>query len=395
MVALLAAYPGIYEVLITSPVSAEMEMLLPDVETMIAVLYFGLFAMSFDFISGYTGYLSFGHGVFYGTGAYFVVLLANGKVPLLPPDTPFLVALVLAGLLAVVLAVLIGSVSFRLTGVYFAMITLGFSQVAYVFIRGWDYAAANPRDGPAVTGRTSGFEIGVPYVDQLNVAIGQLTGDSVEGLFGFVNLAPAEVSYYAIGAVVLLCYFAMQRIIHSPFGKVMLAIRENEERARAVGYNTFVYKLAAFAISGFFAAVAGGLFVGFRRSVSPENSFFFLVTGDALLSSIIGGFGTLAGPLFGRMFDETVREFLSKEGAGGGLLPYLDSHLSDATLAAEIYNGLTVNEAIATFLNGHAALYLGLMFVLFVLYVPNGLLGTLRDYLGSTVAQWASDRLSR
>ncbi|PSP55881.1 branched-chain amino acid ABC transporter permease [Halobacteriales archaeon QS_1_67_19] len=376
-----------------SPLSTEMVTLLPRVETMIAVLYFGLFAVSFDFISGYTGYLSFGHAAFYGTGAYFVVLASNGKVPLVGSGTPFLLLLVLGGLLAVVLALLIGAVSFRLTGVYFAMITLGFAQVLYVFVRNWDYAASNPRDGPAVLGRTEPFSVGVPGVDSLNLAIGQLAGDSVEGLFGLLSFTTTEVSYYMIGLVVLVCYFAMQRIIHSPFGRVLVAIRENEERAEAVGYNTFWYKLGAFAISAFFAAVAGGLFAAFRRSVSPENTFYFLVTGDALLASIIGGFGTLAGPLYGWLFDETITEFLSKAGEGGGLLPYLRANLGDATMATELFNGLTVGQTIDTFLNGHAELYIGAVFVLFVLFVPNGLLGTVRQRLGGPVGKRLADRL--
>ncbi|WP_135825555.1 branched-chain amino acid ABC transporter permease [Halorussus ruber] len=366
---------------------------LPDVETMITVLYFGLFAMSFDFISGYTGYLSFGHAAFYGTGAYFVILVANGKIPMLGTGTPFIYLLVLAGLVAAVLAVLIGAVSFRLSGVYFAMITLGFSQVLYVFVRDWDFVASNPRDGPAVLGRTEPFSIGVPGVDSLNLAIGQLAGDSVEGLLGFLSFGTTEVSYYMIGLVVLACYFAMQRIIHSPFGKVLVAIRENEERAEAVGYNTFWYKLGAFAVSAFFAAVAGGLFAGFQRSVSPESSFYFLVTGDALLASIIGGFGTLAGPLYGWLFDETVTEFLSKSGEGGGLLPYLRDHLGEATMTTELYNGLTIGQAIDTFLNGHAELYVGVIFVLFVLFIPNGLLGTVRDRLGGPVGKQVAARL--
>nr|WP_255198895.1 branched-chain amino acid ABC transporter permease [Halorarius litoreus] len=366
---------------------------------MVAVFYFGLFAASFDFISGYTGYLSFGHAVFYGTGAYLVVLAANGKVPFLPFDTPFMLLLLLAGVLAIVLAVVIGLVSFRLSGVYFAMITLGFAQVIYVFVRDWSFVSSSPRDGAAVVGPDGAapptFDIGVPFVDSLNLAIGQLAGDSVEGLFGVLSFSTAEVSYYMVGLVVLVCYLALQRIIHSPFGRVMIAIRENEERARAVGYDTFRYKLAAFAVSGFFAGVAGALFAGFRRSVAPDNSLFFLVSGDALLASIIGGFGTLAGPIFGRLFDESVREFLSKEGSGGGLLPYLREHLSQGTLDTVLFNGLTVQEAIETFLNGHASLYLGLLFVLFVLFVPNGLLGTLRDRLGGTVASQVSERLSR
>jgi branched-chain amino acid transport system permease protein len=395
VIAFFALYPGIHAVLTTSPVGAEAVALLPDVETMTAVCYFGLFAMSFDFISGYTGYLSFGHAAFYGAGAYFVVLAANGKVPFVPPSTSFMLLLVFAGLTALVLAVAIGAVSFRLSGVYFAMITLGFSQVLYVFVSGWNYVGSNPRDGAFVTGERGGFEIGVPFIDSLNVAIGQLTGDEIEGLLGAISLSAGEVSYYAIGAIVVVCYLAMQRVLHSPFGRVMVAIRENEERARAIGYDTFRYKLAAFAVSGFFAGIAGALFAGFQRSVTPDDTFYFLVAGDALLASIIGGFGTLVGPLYGRLFDESVREFLSTAGAGGGLLPYLREHVPADVLATELVGGVTVQGAIEAFLNGHASLYLGLLFVLFVLYVPNGLLGTLRERLGGTVASWTARQVER
>lgn len=394
VIALLAAYPLLHAALLASPLASEARTLLPNVETMTAVLYFGLFAMSFDFISGYTGYLSFGHAVFYGTGAYVVILAANGKLPLVPHTTPFMLLLLLGGVFAVLLALGIGVVSFRLTGVYFAMITLGFSQVAYVLVRDWGYLASSPRDGPFVVGPEGAtapvFSVGVPFVDSLALDIGVLTGDSV--VLGPLSLGTTEVSFYMVGIVVLVCYLLLQRVIHSPFGRVLIAIRENEERARAVGYDTFRYKLIAFAISGFFAAIAGGLFAGFRRSASPDNAFFFLVTGDALLASIIGGFGTLAGPLYGRLLDETIREFLSKEGTGGGLLPYLREVLPESILTVDIA-GLTVQGAIETFLNGHGSLYLGLLFIGFVLFVPGGVLGYVRERLGGTVAQRVASRI--
>ncbi|AHG03930.1 branched-chain amino acid ABC transporter permease [Halobacterium sp. DL1] len=391
MVAFFGVYPLIYSFF---GGVAEFEAFLPKTETMIAVFYFGLFAMSFDFISGYTGYLSFGHAAFYGTGGYFVVLVASGKIPLLPAQTPFMVSLLLAGVLAALLAVVMGSVSFRLSGVYFAMITLGFAQVLYVLMRDWDYLGSNPRDGVSVSNQLhpQGFEIGVPGVDALNFAIGPLRGDELE--FLFLDLGATEVSYYMVGLVVLVSYLAMQRMVHSPFGRVLVAIRENEERARAVGYDTFRYKLAAFAASGFFAGIAGGLFAGYRRSVTPENSLYFLVSGDALLASIIGGFGTLAGPLYGRLFDRSIREFLSKTGGGGGLLPLLRDHVPSGVLDTPVVNGMTVGQGIETFLNGHAALYLGVVFVVFVLFVPGGLLGAVRDRLGGTVAKRLPDYLA-
>jgi len=398
VILLFAAYPGVYAVLThpSTPGNVEMVYLLPQVETMIVVLYFGLFAMSFDFISGYTGYLSFGHAAFFGVGAYFVVLTANGKVPLLASGTPFMISLLVAGVLAAVLALLIGSVSFRLSGVYFAMITLGVAQVLYVLFSNWGYVGENPRDGVAVGGsHLEGFDIGIPWIDQLNLTIGAFQGDTVQGLLGFLNFSTVEVSYYMLGVIVVLSYFTMQRIVHSPFGRVMIAIRENEERARAIGYDVFRYKMGAFAISGFFGAVAGALFAGYSRSVSPDGSFYFLVSGDALLAAIIGGFGTLGGALFGHLFHEFLREFLSKEGSGGGLLPYLRDVLSDSLLSTELYNGFTVGEFVETFLNGHAALYIGIVFVLFVLYVPNGIVGTARAYVGGTLAKQVPARFRR
>ncbi|MDY6765542.1 MAG: branched-chain amino acid ABC transporter permease [Halobacteria archaeon] len=405
VILLLAAYPGLHHILVNTPIGEELALFLPRVETMVSVFYFGLFAISFDFISGYTGYLSFGHAAFYGTGGYLVVLIANERIPFLPSTTPFMISLAIVGVVAVGLAILIGAVSFRLTGVYFAMITLGFAQVLYVFIRNWDYVGSNPRSGISVLGHPEGFRIGVPFVDSLNVQIASadFIGQTFENLFGLgINLSASEVSYYMIGVVVVLCYFVMKRMLHSPFGQVMVAIRENEERARAIGYNTFRYKLAAFAISGFFAAVAGGLFAGYRRSVTPENSFFFLVTGDALLAAIIGGFGTLAGPFFGRLFHEFLREFLSDQAGGPhidvgelGLLPYLRRSLGEGALNTEIYNEFTVGQFIETFLNGHESLYLGILFVLFVLYVPEGILGTLRKKIGGKIEKKLPEKFKR
>jgi branched-chain amino acid transport system permease protein len=374
------------------PLGELLNVFLPRVTTMVVVLYVGLFAMSFDFISGYTGYLSFGHGMFYGIGAYFVVLAGSGKVPGLAAGDPFMLMLVLGAVLSFVVATAIGAVSFRLTGVYFAMVTLGFAEVAHVFIRNWDYVGSNPRDGAGVVGR-EGFTVGVPYVDSLGVRLGRLTGDSFTNVLGLgIDLEPAFVSYYAIGAVVLLCYLAMQRIIHSPFGRVMVAIRENEERAEAVGYNTFWYKLGAFGISGFFAAVAGGLFAGYRRSVAPENTFDLFVTADALLAAIIGGFGTLAGPLYGHLFHETVAGMLSTE--SHGLARFLRDELPPAVLSAGA-GDLTVLRFINVFVDGRAELYLGLVFIAFVLFVPRGILGSLRDRLGGTVAEKLPERLDR
>jgi len=405
VVLVIMAYPFIYDVLIgLFGLTAEMVMLQP--RTMISVLVLGLFAMSFDFISGYTGYLSFGHAAFFGVGAYFVVLGYNGQLPLLPAELPFMALMVLGALLAVVFAFFIGLVSFRLSGVYFAMITLGFAELLFIISQHWDFLTpgnSDPTEGVAAGSPTDIAlfqpKIGVPFVDALQVEIGSFGDETLFGLdvgslllFDSVQ-SPIVVSYLMVGAVVLVCYLAMQRIIHSPFGRVMIAIRENEQRAKAIGYNTFRYKMGAFMISAFFGGIAGGLLIAWEGAVDPDSTFFFLVTGFALIATIIGGIRTLAGPFFGYIFLESVGEFLSRQGSGGGLQPYLETALPDSVLSLDIA-GLTINGAIDSFMTGHADFYAGIIFVVFVLYVPTGMLGSLRARLGTdSVAKSLSRRI--
>jgi len=396
VVVLFAVYPFLYGFL-TSQFGLPAEMVLPRTRTMLAILWFGLFAISFDFVSGYTGYLSFGHAAFFGIGAYFVVLGYNGQIPLLPAEMPFMALMVLGGLAAMVFALLVGLISFRLSGVYFAMITLGVAEILFVVASHWNYltpGSSHPSDGVAAgTQETSSFdpEIGVPFVDALQAQVGRF-GDQSFLVFEFGE--PQVLSYFLIGSVVLVSYFAMQRIIHSPFGRVMIAIRENEERAKAIGYNTFWYKIGAFMISAFFGAIAGALMISFEGVAQPNTTLFFLVTGFALVAAIIGGLGTLAGPLFGYVFLEGVQEFLAREGGGGGLQPFLQETLPGGVLDLSIA-GMSINEALDSFMTGHGEFYAGIIFVIFVLYVPIGMLGTLRARLGTqSVAKHVSRKLA-
>jgi branched-chain amino acid transport system permease protein len=173
----------------------------------------------------------------------------------------------------------------------------------------------------------------------------------------------------------------------------MIAVRENEARAKAIGYNTFNYKLGAFMLSAFFGGIAGALLVSFEGTVDPDTTFFFLVTGFALVASIIGGLGTLAGPFFGYIFLEGIEEFLAREGGGGGLQPFLEQTLPGGVLSTNL-GGTTVSEALNSFMTGHGEFYTGIIFILFVLYIPVGLLGTLRQRLGTeSVATYVSRRV--
>jgi branched-chain amino acid transport system permease protein len=396
IVALFIAYPFAYDFL-TSTFGLPARMVLPQIRTMLTILWLGLFAMSFDFISGYTGYLSFGHAAFFGIGAYFVVLGYNGQIPVLPAELPFMALMLIGALLAALFAFVVGLVSFRLTGVYFAMITLGVAELLFVMGSHWDFLT--PGEGDPSDGVAAGsppdialFEpvIGVPFVDPLNAQIGAFGDTALLGI-DFGN--PQIVSYFMIGAVVLLCYLSMQRIIHSPFGRVMIAIRENEQRAKAIGYSTFRYKIGAFMISAFFGGIAGALLVSYVGTVDPETTLFFLVTGFALVATIIGGIGTLSGAFFGYLFLESLEEFLARSGNGGGLQPFLEQTLPGGVLSFEI-GGLPIREGLDAFMTGHGDFYAGIIFVVFVLYVPMGLLGTLRARIGTkSLAKSAASRL--
>ncbi|WP_340101519.1 branched-chain amino acid ABC transporter permease [Salinibaculum salinum] len=442
VVGLLLIYPGIYHFVSGSDGTTLGKLLLPSMTTMVALFAVALFAISFDFISGYTGYLSFGHSLFFGMGAFIVIGVKKemfAGIPVLgwiPQGMPFMMILFISAVLAAILALLMGAVSFRLTGVYFAMITLGFAELATLIAEDFfgqsgstvpEYNAAND----------SGFllEIGVPYVDALTLPVGKNALKGAQGIFADVgdgaarapiylgdipivgqlldllNLIPGlnsiivanpelvgtDLAFYLIGGTVLVCYFIMQRIIHSPFGRVMIAIRENEERAKAIGYNTFIYKMGAFAISAFFASVAGSLYIAYERIGVPTSEFGVINrAGEALLATIIGGIGTLAGPFFGYLFDMNLREFFGEIGSNG-FEAFLSSNFP-GILSTQL-PGTSVQEIIGIWVSGNGGLYIGIVFVFFILFVPGGLLGTLRLAMGGKVAKtfpdWVRRRVSR
>lgn len=396
-IAFMAAYPAIYWYGVENT-QLVAKSFLPRYATMVTLMYLGLFAMSFDFISGYTGYLSFGHAAFYGIGAYFVTLVADGQIPYLAADTPFMVTMMIGALVAVLIALLIGIVSFRLSGVYFAMITLGFAEVLYAMSKMGEEVAGihpgSPDDGLIWNSQNYGGnpDVGIPYVwetvafgpfDQFNLII---AGNE---LFVF---GPRLMQYYAIGIFALIGYFMMQRIIHSPFGRVMIAIRENEERAEAIGYNTYYYELGAFMFSAFFGAIAGTLYIAVQKQAVGDATFHFLETGHALLAAIIGGLGTLSGAFFGYMFFLSVEEFLQRGDAGGGLEPLLREFLPESVLSFSI-NNVSVKNGLNEFISGHGEFYIGLIFVVFVLYFPAGIVGEVRQRIGGTAAKALSPKL--
>lgn len=455
VVLLLIAYPGVHWMVNHEAQGMTLgKFLLPELTTMSVIIYFGLFAMSFDFISGYTGYLSFGHSLFFGTGAFFVLFARNGAIPFVAWDTPFMQLLIMAMVLAFVFGVLKGLVSFRLTGVYFAMITLGFAELATAFMDSivGDSGIQPTPPASAESGAQVTYEIGVPFVDALQFPVGNflftmgpalhdvpglaqlmdllaavpglltlpgidavvdaLSGvpilgilvsflDSIPGLGGpilptdEIVLNTVTTNMLLLGAVALVVYFVMQRVLHSPVGRVMIAIRENEDRARAIGYNTYWYKVGTFAFSGAMGAVGGALFAAYNNNATAGNALSVLqVSGDALITTIIGGMGTLVGPFYGVVFFEELTEMFGAEKAQ--LVKFLETSFSEFLNSPAVFE-ITYKGYLEWFVQGRESLWLGLVFILFVLFVPGGLLGTVRSAMGGPVTKtfprWVRRRL--
>jgi len=226
------------------------------------ILIWGIFAMSLDLLMGYAGMVSFGHSAFFGVGGY-VAALALLKSPGLVS------ALLLPALAAAGAALVIGFFSIRVSGVYFIMLTLAFSQMFYAvaFQAAW-------------LGAEDGI-VGVPRPTVLGWSIAH----------------PPGFNLYLLALVVAACLL-LYRIVRSPFGHVLRGIHDNEGRMEAVGYPVNRYKLLAFAIGGTVAGVAGSLYAQLVGSISPD-AFLWTTSGEALLMVIIGGTGTLGGSMLG------------------------------------------------------------------------------------------------
>ncbi len=248
------------------------------------ILLWGLFAMSVDLLLGFTGLLSFGHAAFWGVGGYTAALLARAF------QLPFPVA-VLAGMAAsALLAVPFGFLSIRRRAIYFAMVTLAFAQLIFYVVNEWR----------SLTGGENGVQ-GVPRL---------LPGMSVGRSIDF---------YYAALPLILAGFFLAHRIVRSPFGHVLAAIRDNEARAQSLGYATWRYKLLAFVLSGGLAGLAGGLYaVG--HGFASLDLLHWTTSGEVVLMTILGGIGTLWGGLLGAAIVLLIRDTLSTASEASGVV---------------------------------------------------------------------------
>jgi branched-chain amino acid transport system permease protein len=241
---------------------------------------FALFAAAFNLLLGYVGLLSFGHAAFFGFAAYVTGHAA--KVWGLGPE----LSILLGALSAAGLGLVFGGIAIRRQGIYFAMVTLALAQMLYFFClqapftHGEDGIQAIPR----------GF------------------------LFGVIDLNDSLAMYYFVLAVFVLGFLLIQRTIHSPFGQILKAIRENEPRAISLGYNTDRYKLQAFVISTTLSGVAGGLFA-LTFQIATLNNAHWHLSGEVVLMTLLGGLGTVLGPVVGAFMVAAIQQYLAAYGA--------------------------------------------------------------------------------
>ena len=278
------------------------------------ILIWGLLAMSSDLLIGYTGMVSFGHSAFFGLG---MCGAAAALISVRPPSLWLALPCGLAA--AATVAAFVAYFSTRTRDIYFAITTLIFSQIFYVVIFTWT----------EVTGGENGLTFSRPPL-------------AIPGIFS-VPFTTTTLHWFAL-AVVTLSYLVLRRVTQSPFGMVLQSIRENEARTRAIGYPVERYKILAVMLSGLFAGLAGVLYAIQNRFVAPDF-VFFVVSGEVVIFNVIGGIGTLVGPLVGAAFFQLLREGFSR------------------------------------FFTEYYLIPVGLIFVGMVIFMPQGLLGFARRWL--------------
>ncbi|MFK7877002.1 MAG: branched-chain amino acid ABC transporter permease [Paracoccaceae bacterium] len=319
---------------------------------------FGIFAIGFNILFGLTGYLSFGHAAFLGVGSYAAIwmmkLLTMNIIP----------AVMLSVIVAGVLSLIVGWISLRRSGIYFSILTLAFAQMMYSMA----YSVLTP-----LTGGETGLQ---PKVTDARILDGALAeGASPKAnLFGLEMGASFDLpmagwvftinaGYYIAGIMMLLSFYLSIRIFRSPFGMMLRAVKSNQQRMNYTGLNTRPYTLAAFVISGMYAGLAGGLMVAMDSQAGAER-MFWTASGEVVLMTILGGAGTLIGPVLGAGMIKYMENILSK--INKEILQQWFAFMPDGI------EDLMVT-LIYPFIGKGWHLTLGLIFMLVVIFLPGGL----------------------
>ncbi len=334
---------------------------------------FGIFAIGFNILFGLTGYLSFGHAAFLGVGSYAAMwvfkLLGMNVLP----------ALAISVLMSGVFAVLIGYISLRRSGIYFSILTLAFAMMSYALAYS---VLATDMDGPGqqgllqkgLTGGETGLQLTLQDPRILGTQTTETGNTPVPSLFGLEMRSSAEwavgdwlftfsVGYYFCAVIMLIAFYLSIRIFRSPFGMMLRAVKSNQQRMSYTGLNPKPYTLAAFVISGMYAGLAGGLMVAMDPLAGPER-MFWTASGEVVLMTILGGAGTLIGPVL-----------------GAGVIKYMENIISkiNSTILHEWFAFMPdgIEDAMVTmvypFIGKGWHLTLGIMFMLVVIFLPGGL----------------------
>ena len=308
------------------------------------ILVFIVLVASFDLLLGYTGIVSFAHTMFFGIGAYGVAI-ASTKLG--PTWSSLVLGIAAAIVVSLLLSLLIGLFSLRVKAIFFAMITLA---VASAFLN----LASQLSD---FTGGEDGLNFKVPEALQPGTQYldAPLLGVSIDGRL---------LTYYLLFISAVALVLAMLRIVNSPFGRVLQAIRENDFRAEAIGYRTVVYRTLASVVSALFATLAGCLLALWLRYNGPDTSLSFEIMLDVLLIVVIGGMGTVYGAVVGSVLFVIAQNYLQD------LLKLGEGALEGVPVLSQLVSP------------DRWLLWLGILFVLSVYHFPTGVVGRLRA-LGS------------
>ncbi len=322
------------------------------------LVIFGIFAIGFNILFGLTGYLSFGHAAFLGVGSYAAIwmmkLLTMNVVPAI------IISVAVAGLFSL----LVGFISLRRSGIYFSILTLAFAQMSYSLA----YSVLTP-----ITGGETGLQ---PKVDDPRILDGALApGETPRANFFGLEMGSSyemvvgdwvftfNAGYYIAAIVMLLAFYLSIRIFRSPFGMMLRAVKSNQQRVNYTGLNSKPYTLAAFVISGMYAGLAGGLLVAMDTQVGAER-MFWTASGEVVLMTILGGAGTLIGPVLGAGFIKYMENIVSK--INKSVLEQWFAFMPDGM--EDFF--ITI---VYPFVGKGWHLTLGLLFMLVVIFLPGGL----------------------
>lgn len=310
------------------------------VDLAIKIVIFASLVASFDIMLGYTGILSFGHGMFFGLGAYCVAFLLEKYGS--PTYLNLFFGLLLAAVVAIVLALLISFISLRVKAIFFAMVTLALAELAIVLANKLSH----------FSGGEDGISIMMPGIFSVAYNI-EILGIEITGRL---------ITYYFILFFCLILFLIMLRFTKSPLGRVLQAIRDNEQRAVALGYKTFIFQTISITFGCVLATLIGGLYAMWVGYVNPESSLEVMaIMLNVLLMVIIGGMGTLYGGIVGASFLLITQTFLPDfQNLAQKLLP-------QATLLHNILE--------------RWLLLFGVLFILVVIFFPKGVIGSVQDYL--------------